>query len=374
MLLPTMHLREIGSNHRCVALVTSCMRSGGAERAASTMANYWAAKGWTIHILSLDNLDAKSFYPLHPGVQLRSLNLFQAYGSPVVAIFQLIHRAWRLRRAITATNPDWVISFDDVTNVLTGFSMIGLDVPVIAAERNDPRCHALKTPWRFFRIWAYSRARHVVAQTRHALEFFPPHILARGRVIPNPVPVAGPSQNGDTLLAPGPACVVLAMGRLEIQKGFDMLIRAFHKASATHLDWKLEIWGEGSQRNRLESMIADTGITERISLRGVTNDPFTEMRKAGIFVLSSRYEGFPNVLCEAMACGVPCISFDCHSGPAEIIRDGLDGVLVPKDAVNGLAKALDSLMSNPQERVRLGSSATEVTQRCGLEKIMGLWG
>jgi len=358
---------------RRITLVIAGLQSGGAERAASTMAGYWAAKGWTIHLLSLDKPEAVPFYPLHPNIRLESLDLFRAYGNPVVGAFQLLGRAWKLRRAIMATTPDCVISFDDVTNVLTGLSMFSAKIPVIAAERNDPHCHPLKNPWRLLRRWAYARARCVVAQTRHALEFFPSQIRRRGRVIPNPVCIPKECRNGDLLGLTASGRVILGMGRLEKQKGFDLLIEAFRRASARNPDWKLEIWGEGTQRGNLESMIDAAGLRGRITLRGVTKDPFREMRHADIFVLSSRYEGFPNVLCEAMACGTPCISFDCPSGPSDIIRDGLDGVLVPQNDIDAPAKAIQNLMSNEQERARLGTHAPEITQRFGLDRIMDAW-
>jgi len=358
---------------RRITLVIAGLSSGGAERAASTMANYWAAKGGSIHILSLDNPEAVPFYPLHPDIRLQSLDLFRAYGNPFVAVFQVLGRAWKLRRAIAATAPDCVISFDDVTNVLTVLSMFAAKVPVIAAERNDPHCHHLKNPWRLLRRWAYSRARCVVAQTQHALEFFPGQIRNRGRVIPNPVRVPEANPDGNVPKAVGPAGVILAMGRLEKQKGFDMLIEAFRKATASHSDWKLEIVGEGTQRRNLESMIDAAGLHGRILLQGITKNPAMVMRNADIFVLSSRYEGFPNVLCEAMACGAPCISFDCDSGPSEIIRDGVDGVLVPRNDIEALTKALQRLMSNELERLRLGLVAPEVIQRFSVERIMELW-
>src|SRR3569833_609429 len=316
------------SINRRVTFVIAGLSSGGAERAASTMANYWAARGWTIHMLSLDDPKVAPFYHLHPDVQLRSLKLFRPYGNPLVAGFQLISRAWKLRKAISATRPGCVICFDDVTNVFVGLSMSGTKVPVIAAERNDPHCHPLKNPWRLMRVWAYSNSRCVVAQSRHALEFFPRKIRDRGRVIPNPVraPEANWADNFSGDRKSGG--LVLAIGRLEKQKGFDLLIEAFGRAAESHPDWNLEIWGAGTQRGILQSMIEAEGLHERIALRGITKNPGAAMRHADIFVLSSRYEGFPNALCEAMACGLPSLSFDCPNGPSEIIRNGVDGILV----------------------------------------------
>ena len=164
----------------------------------------------------------------------------------------------------------------------------------------------------------------------------------------------------------------MAMGRLVQQKGFDRLIAAFSMVAANHPDWSLTIWGEGGDRQTLEALRDRLDLQGRVALPGWTPDPFAEMREAGLFVLSSRYEGFPNVLCEAMACGVPVLSFDCP-GPRHVVRDGIDGILVPPDDVNKLAEAMDRLMADQAERERLAANGFEVTKRFGKDKIMERW-
>jgi glycosyltransferase involved in cell wall biosynthesis len=169
--------------------------------------------------------------------------------------------------------------------------------------------------------------------------------------IPNAVP---PLEGGP---ADSSAKVVVAIGRLRHQKGFDLLVPAFAEVAAVRPDWVLRIYGEGSEHESLERQILARGLSDRIVLAGWSSSPGEELAKASLFALSSRSEGFPMVLLEAMSKGLPVVSFDCPYGPAEIITHGQDGLLVPPEDVEALTAALLTLIDDDDLRSSFGRAA-----------------
>ena len=171
--------------------------------------------------------------------------------------------------------------------------------------------------------------------------------------MPNPV---APLEGGSSDPA---AHVVVAAGRLTRQKGFDLLVRAFAEAAPRRPGWELRIYGGGPERAALERQIAATGMDERIRLMGATRALGEAFAAASVFALSSRFEGFGLVIVEAMAAGLAVVSFDCPHGPADIITPGRDGVLVPPQDVDTLARDLEALMGDEEQRRAFGAAAQQ---------------
>jgi glycosyltransferase involved in cell wall biosynthesis len=313
------------------------------------------------------------FFAVSPRVNRRRLP-----GDAVLSCrwFDLVaqcRRSAALRATILESKPHLVVSFIDTTNISVLIALRGTGIPVIATEHSDPRLHGIGWRWSLLRRVFYPGAAAVTVLNdsirEWALSLWP-----RWKAITIPNAVEKP------LISRQPAQPrwlgsrnLLAIGRLAPEKGFDLLIQAFANLAERFPEWHLTIIGEGSERAALEGQIARLELSERVHLLGSSKDPWSVLPCVDLFVVSSRYEGFSLVLVEAMSAGLAVVSFDCPSGPAEIIRDGEDGILVNAQNREALADALAGLMANETERRRLGRNARISAERYSPERVMTQW-
>ncbi|MDM7321945.1 MAG: glycosyltransferase family 4 protein [Gammaproteobacteria bacterium] len=358
-------------------LFISQLSCGGAERVAANMSNYWVSKGWSIILVTL-TAKSDDFYELSPKVRRVAFNLAGESKNLFIAIWNNIRRIRALRRVLLETKPDIALSMMDKNNVLLALASVGLkNVYFIGSEHIHPPQYPLGRIWELLRRWTYRWLDAVVALTSESGEWLRRHTSARlVRVIPNAVPSLLPSAP-PYALPPNRTTTedyrLLAIGRLVRQKGFDILISAFKKLSQHFPAWRLYIVGEGPLRGELMRQIVESKLQDRVILVGRVGNVGDWYRAADIYVMSSRFEGFPNTLVEAMAHGLPVVSFACETGPASIIRDGYDGMLVPPGDVEGLVRALGALMTNHELRRYFGERALEVHKRFSVERIADMW-
>jgi len=354
-----------------ILVVTFSLAVGGTERVASTLGRSWAAMGHQVTFATIAS-EADDFYTLDSGIKRVALKLDWVSKNWREFILNNCRRIACLRGLIRHNKPDVVVSFCDKTNVLVLLSTLGLGAPVVVSERSDPRIHSIGGIARGLRALVYRQASAVVVQTQE-IAVWARQVARREavRVIPNPVWV--PPTNGHKVGRLTSSYTVAGVGRMSVEKGFDRLLQAFAQASRRHPNWNLRIIGEGPERERLMLLARDLGVAHCVQVGPAVRDIAAALREADLFVLSSRYEGFPNALLEAMACGLPAVSFACPSGPSEIIQDGVNGLLVPPDDIGGLANAMDHLMEDETQRSRLAEQARKVTERYGLEKVLAMW-
>jgi glycosyltransferase involved in cell wall biosynthesis len=298
------------------------------------------------------------------------LDLERDSRSPGQAITHNLRKIRGLRRALVAIAPDVIVSFMDRANVLTLLASTGLAAPVIISDRVHPAHAEMDRSWSMLRWLTYGRADRLVVQTDAARAWIEDHLgLRGGYVIPNPI--ATPFLGGAA--EPPRSQTVLAVGRLSHQKGFDVLIEAFAAVASRHPAWSLVIAGQGPEEERLRTQAARLLEPTRVVFLGRVADLERHYRTAGLFVLPSRFEGFPNALLEAMASGCAAIATNCPAGPADIVHHGVDGVLVAPEDVRALSAQMDRLMGDDTERRRLGARARDVSRRFGIDTILGLW-
>jgi len=349
-----------------IACIIHSLNGGGAERVMAGLSTRLQAKGHTVTLITLD--DGKNDkHDVGQEVHRVKLNLMQESHSKISAIGNTFGRIRKLRRAIQMDGPDAVLSFCDATNVLTLLSTYGLAYPVIVCERSDPENQKLAWPWGMLRPRLYRHAERVVVLTEKAAKLVGPWSTKKPIVIPSavdsfpPIPTKHKVERTQSIL--------LGVGRLEHEKGFDRLISAFASIAPQFQNWDLKIVGEGLLRTQLEQQVSSLKLTDRVSFPGWIRPIWPAYHAADLFALPSRYEGFPSALLEAMAIGLPVVAVDCESGPREIIRNERDGLLVPND-VQSLSDSLARCMSDSSLRNRLGREAVNVTSRFGWDAMV----
>lgn len=350
-----------------IMLVSGTLQAGGAERVMSDMANYWENKGWRVTLATWTGPEILDFYKLNSGVERIWLNVNTPNKTIIDKMKANILRVFKLRRILSDSQPDAVLSFIDIPNMLTIMATMGLKVRVVVSERIHPAYYfGIAWPWRLLRKVVYRWADAVVAQTYDAADWIESNCNVKSVVIPNPLRLL-PEVNIKR------EKIIVAVGRLSKQKGFDLLLRSFKKISNDYNDWRVVIIGQGIEYDNLLQLRDELSLTERVDFVGQVQNVENWMARAGLVVQPSRFEGFPNVILEAMGMGAAVISANCPSGPAELIQEGINGRLVRVDDVNDLAIVMEHLLGHPDIRDKFGKDAVKVRDIFRQDKVMKKW-
>jgi len=405
----------VSENRKRLVFVIAHLGPGGAQRVAVNAANALVERGIDLHVILVG--ENKNVYRLDPRITLHAVGskdpvvtepeadeveakreqhkdksaplagplalarkllphgtfrgaISRYVLTPVFFAAGLSRRTLWLRGKIKSIEPDAVLSFLTQTNILTVLATRGLKTHTVISERNDPRLQRHRPRVEFLRKFVYRRADVVTANSRGALTaleaFVPQEKLA---FLPNPLAMPA-SIEAMRLDAP----TIITVGRLVEQKGLDVLLAAWAKAAPKLPGWRLAMVGDGPLRGELETLARTLGVGDSVDWYGHLSDPFPLVRAAKFFVLTSRYEGTPNALLEAMACGLPGIVSDASPGPCELMGENESaGLIVPVENADATATAIVKLASDEPLRQRLSAGALDHAREHEAEQALGVW-
>lgn len=342
-----------------IIFIVPSLRMGGAERVIAGLFKECKKEYSTMMVI---------FHgPIEYNITGKVINLETPVGNIFKKISNNVLRIYKLRAIFKKYNPDIIISF--LGNVQPIFTFY----PLIVSIRSNPH---------LFNIWNQILCKIIYRMNNIQKIVVPSYKLKKIlikdfrinkniHVIGNPLEFKNIDQLKKEKIQIKEK-YILAVGRLSQEKRFDILIRSY-KQSGIYRGIKLIIIGEGEKRDELQKLINSHGLENYISLRGLTNNPYKYMYNSKFLVLSSEFEGFPNVIQEALACGIPVISTDCKTGPSEIIKDKYNGLLIPTNDIEAMSIAIKELFVNTKLYNILKSNARKSVQNNDIKKIAEKW-
>jgi len=358
--------------------------AGGVERVLTLKANYFVEHfGYDITIILTEGKDKPLYYPLSDKVKVINLDInFEELWtcSFCKKILLYLQKQYQFKKKLTAElvriRPDITVSLlrreiNFITKIKDGSKKIGELHVNRANYRNFEAGESNFVKRLFSKFWMRSLVMHLKELDRFVVLTEEDKLnwkeLEHVDVIPDPLAFQ------TDMVSQLNSKRVIAVGRYVYQKGFDLLLRAWAKVERKRSDWEIVIYGQGN-REPYENLIDQLGLDRsRCHLYGPTNDIMREYLNSSIFVFSSRFEGFGMVLIEAMACGLPCVSFDCPCGPKDIISDQQDGLLVPNGDINKMADKLTGLMTHSNDIERMSKAALKKAESYSIDTISQRW-
>lgn len=341
--------------------VMNQMTSGGAERVVSVIANKMVEKNYKVSIII--TFKSEIHYNLNSNIDIINFNI----STDQSQILRNIIEIKKLINTLKKEKPDVVISF--IRNVNSIIASNIARIPIIISERNNPKYDPKSKMWRIARKIVYPYADGIVFQSEGAKSYFSKSIQDKSCIILNPlddnIPIKKYNDSSNK--------EIVTVGRLCDQKDQVTLINAFSKFHKKYSEYKLVIYGEGDLRDELNSLINSLNLNQYIEMPGSVKDIHKKIQNSEVFVLSSKYEGYPNSLIEAMAIGLPVISTDCDYGPREIIENYKNGILVPVGDVNKMEKELSRLVVEKDIKLSISSKAINIREKLDANNIVEQW-
>lgn len=342
-------------------------RSGGTERVSAMIANMLAkSTDYKISFVSLFEEANKPFFAIDDAIDRHVI-----YPVPTHGIQHYFTTVKRLKTLVKQLRIDVLVDIDGILDMYALPVKRSTGVKVISWEHFNYHQNPGVPYRKLTRRWAVRRADAIVTLTQADKVLYESNLKLRCPVvaIPNPIePLAGENRpySADSR-------TILSCGRLTYQKGFDYLIQVAAKVLPEHPGWTWLVLGEGEDREQLEQGIREHHLEGRVVLEGRVDNVEDYYRKSAFYVMTSRFEGLPMVLLEAKSAHLPIVSFDCETGPAEIVKDGVNGYLVPCFDTDGMTKRIGELIDDAELRERFSAHAMDDTERYAMRTVAIKW-
>ncbi|SCJ98231.1 Probable poly(glycerol-phosphate) alpha-glucosyltransferase [uncultured Clostridium sp.] len=347
-----------------ILFAISTMQDGGAERTVANLANYFAGQNNEIMIVVLDNNE--SFYNLDVKIDYRKLDLYTDNKKVINKVLRYKKIIKKIRKLFKEEKPDIVLSMNYKLIPIIIMANIFINIPIVCSERSNPYIYPKNLTWRYVRRILSTVCDGYIFQTEKAKKKFPLKTQKKSVIIQNPISSQCELYKDSYI---GDKNQIVAVGRLNKVKGFDILIKAFSSIAYEIEDINLIIYGEGPERNNLINLINDLKLYNRVILYGKSTNVINEIKNSKMFILSSRNEGMPNSLMEAMSLGLPCISTKCELGPEELIENNINGLLVKVDDVEEMTRSILKLINDREFADTLSKNALKIRETNSLNKI-----
>lgn len=369
-------------------ILKSLAALAGTERIMTAKINYLAKSGYDIMVVTYEQGKHPIVFEINKNVVVKDIDCrfftLMQYKYPQRTFKYIkMRKAFktRLKECINNFNPDILITTSyslkvmDIIYKVKGKAKCILESHInllseLKEKKTNKSKYLLKTLYTYYDKFTLRYAKRfdkIVTLTKADAQTWQKYTKPCV-VIPNFIDNINWGQNKQ-----GTYKKIISVGRLNPQKGYDLLIQSCKNVLPKYPDWRLEIFGKGVEYDRLSDMIKQYDLDKQIYINQPTKYIFCEYEKSDFYVMSSRFEGFGLVIIEAMSCGLPCISFDCPHGPAEIINDGENGILVENGNVDELAKAIEELINNKEKRIAMGQLALITAQKYSPNSIMTMW-
>lgn len=333
-----------------IAFYIGSLSKGGAERVFVNLAAYFLSQGYRVTMVTQYRREQEYALPQGARRILSDLTPEESGGR----LTNLWRRYRKLRRIFKTIRADLVLSVFGKNNFMAILANAFLSTRVVVSVVADPAEEYPDAPMRFLARTLFPFADGIVMQTTDAVKWFPRRLQKKCVILKNSLNPAFVRPRYEGSREPD----IVAVGRLDQNKNHRMILRAFARIAGRFPKSRLILYGEGPERQNLEKLAKEQGLSDRILLPGAVTDVADRIEKAYAFVLSSFTEGMPNTLLEAMSLGLACISTDCPcGGPKDLIQDGVNGFLVPPNDDATLAKRLEELLADPKKADSLGRAA-----------------